>query len=178
VEITRYHVVSRLFFLSFVIYYFYLQHQIRHLSTRSILGEIELIDVLLHGRTPILIGVCGVVFTSFVVLALGRSGLLAYLTNGLEIDWKFILIGAGYFLVRVVRDVVVTILFSLNKIKVIYVFYFCEIVCAVFLMCYFVPTYGGYAIYSSYIGASVVALVLFNFSSVFLYFDKNRKHSK
>ena len=153
-QIVSYHVVTRLFFISYVAYYAFLMHRIRRLSVLTV--ERDARGVFLIYKDSVVIGMVSVLTVFCVGICLETFGMLASLTNGVGISSTLIFSALLYFMVRVFRDVAAIIAVGLNVKKILFLAYLIELTIGLSLMFLLVPKLGGEGIFLSMSLASML----------------------
>ena len=164
-EVISYYLVTRIYFISFVIYYSYLLHRVRRLSevgSKKKHNETNLIV-----KDAILVGSISVLLVYALSAILEFNHLFKIITNGVGAGQILLFCGFLYFLARAWRDVGVVVSSSLNNKKFIYKIYSVEIISALLSMYILVPTSGGIGIFISMMTACLLA-------PSFLFFKKLR----
>ncbi len=156
-DITSYYFVTRIFFISFVVYYAYLIHRIKRISFLDI--ESNLADIKKIYKDSVRVGF-SIVFIIFLIAAiLNFFGLFQLILNQSNVSAGLILVGFLYYLIRVIRDVGVVLMSSLNQKQLLYKIHFIEIGSVLVLMYILAPSLGGVGIFLSMIGACFVGLL-------------------
>lgn len=146
-EVISYYLTTRIFFISYVLYYAFILHKVKHFSNSSLKSDARLLHSVV--RDSILLGVLCVLLTYFSAIALEYVGVFQWMTNGQDFNQTLLFGGLLYFLVRVFRDIALVMLGSLNAKKLLYKIYIIEIFVALSLMYLTVGTYGGMAVFLS-----------------------------
>lgn len=158
-EVTSYYLVTRIYFISFVVYYAYLIHRVRRLSSLSLLKN--RMGVFATMRDSMLVGIICVIMVFFSAIMLERWGVFKLITNGLGASEILLFWGFIYFLVRVCRDVVVVVVSSLDKKDILYRIYLIEILFSLVLMYLLTPEYRGIGIFASMMIACLLGFLYF-----------------
>jgi O-antigen/teichoic acid export membrane protein len=162
-DINAYHIYSRIFFISFLFYYAYIQYSSKNISQMSIEKEIKEIKKIV--KVSSYIGFTGVTFMFFITLLFDYVGLIDLITNGIEVNLVTLISAFIYYLVRVFRDVILVIMKCINQINQLLKVHLVEIVLALILLNYLIPKYGIKGIFISFTLSSFVGLIylfLFN----------------
>jgi O-antigen/teichoic acid export membrane protein len=162
-DVISYYLVTRIFFISFVIYYAHLLHRVKRLSTLDLLKNPS--GLLSTIKDSLLVGVISVLVIYILSAILEIFGLLGYMTNGIGVSQFLLFCGFLYFLTRVFRDVSVVIISSINNKRLLYKIYLIEIFTAVLLMFILVPKFAGIGIFISMMAACLLSLIFSLFSS-------------
>ena len=155
-EIVSYHLVTRFFYISHVIYFSYLIHGARKISKTT---QVKLIHQIKN--STMLIG-CITVFGVFLLLLLLKKTEYIYLiSEKIEMSYSLIITGFIYFIIRVKSDINVMLLNNMSKKRAAFKLYTIEIFIAIICMYYFLPLYGGPAIFVSFSIAYIIGLLYF-----------------
>ncbi|QWD21893.1 hypothetical protein G6688_01735 [Polynucleobacter paneuropaeus] len=155
-EVVSYHVTTRIFFISFVIYYAYLLHRAKNIKKTHIL---ESCQISLIAKEALVLGIASVISIGLIALFINNAGFFIRLTNGVEISIGLLLLATTYFLIRVCRDVGIMLLANLNYRLTIYKIHILEIAIGIGLMLYLVPIFGSKGIYFSLTCACLVSTI-------------------
>lgn len=157
-QVVSYHLATRLFFISFVAYYAYVQHGAKRLSSQSLEnGASMVVKVVKHS---VAIGLVMVFTVYLVVAALDGLGAFNGMTSGAGIGQGVLFSAFLYFTIRVCRDVGLVVVGGLNAKGVIYKVYLLEVVVGLSLMYLFAPAYGGRGLFAALSLACVFGLVV------------------
>jgi hypothetical protein len=157
-QVVSYHLATRLFFISYVVYYAYVQHRSKRLSAFSF-GPLAIpIATIFNGATVIGLGFVSAVYLAAALM--DQLGVFNTMTNGKGIGQGLLFWAFLYFTVRVCRDVGLVIAFGLNARAVIYKVYVIEVVVGLGLMSVIVPRYAGLGIFASMMIACLLGLFL------------------
>lgn len=153
-EIVAYHIVTRFFYVSFIVYYAYAIYAARRVS--GIDSAESLLAVSRIRKTTILMGF-GSVLTVFSLLFFSSaSGLLDYFANGLILQKDLMVIALIYFMLRVYCDTGVIILGNLSLKKNLSLVYAIQIFVSALLMILLAPPFGAAGILLALSGAYLV----------------------
>jgi O-antigen/teichoic acid export membrane protein len=171
-EVISYYFVTRIFFISFVVYYAYLLHRMKRISSRDL--TLNMMNIKLIAKDSIVVGVMSVITIFLIVLLLNARGDFKNLMNQSSIDWTLLFVGFLYFLVRVCRDIGVVLMSSLNEKKVLYQVYFIEIFFSLMLMASLAPLFSGVGIFFSMTISCLLSLIflVFKFRTIEITFSK------
>jgi O-antigen/teichoic acid export membrane protein len=156
-EIVSYFLVSRIFFISYVVYYGYVLHKSRRLSAlRKQLG--------IEGALRIFWGACFVGLLSvgcvyFLAAFLNTFGVFDFITHGVRVSQSLLFIGFLYFMVRVVRDDALVIIGALDQKLLLYQAYLIEAVFGLSAMYLLVPKYKEMGIFYSLLMACLLGFL-------------------
>jgi len=156
-EIISYYLVTRIYFISFVVYYAYLLHRVRHLSILALKNNVNGVRSII--KDSMLVGFFCVVSVYLLALLLEQEGLFRLMTNGLGAGQILLFCGLIYFLARVCRDVAVVVVSGLNKKSLLYKIYSIEIFAALSLMYFITPKYGAIGIFISMMTACLLGFI-------------------
>ncbi len=155
-QVVSYHLATRLFFISFVAYYAYLQHSAKRLSELSLSGGMDKVGSIIKYSASI--GFAMVFAVYLVIAALEGFGFFQSMTHGTGIGQGMLFSAFLYFMIRVCRDVGVVVAIGLNERNIVYKVYLLEILVGLSLMYFLVPNYGGQGLF---IGLTVACCVGF-----------------
>lgn len=156
-EVVSYHLITRLFFISYVLYYSFVYYRSKRLYTSNTEKQRELIYSTF--KESVLLGILGVVFLYSVSIVLGRFGVFDSITNRSGVDVSLLSFALLYFSIRVGRDVSLVIAGALNKRKQIYIVYSIELASGLVIMASIVPDYGATGILAAMSMASMFGLL-------------------
>ncbi len=157
-QVVSYHLATRVFFISYVAYYAFVQHRARHLSFLSEGSEVRAVSSIF--KDSVVIGLGSVLTVYCLAIALERLGTFDSMTNGVGINFTLLFFAFLYFMVRVCRDVALVIAGGLNARKALYLVYLLELTVGLSVMPLIVPIYGGIGIFASMSLASTLGLFL------------------
>ena len=153
-EIVNYHIVTRFFYISHVIYMSYLMYGARKISRLSQKKLIHKIKI-----TTISIGLLSVFSVFFLLLFLKETAFINLISEKIEIGYLLLITGFIYFTIRIFADINLMLISNLSNNKKAFILYSIEIFIASICMGYFLPIYGGSGIYMSLSIAYIVGLV-------------------
>ncbi len=156
-QIVSYHFATRFFFLSFVVYYAFVQHQSRRLTPTALMGGAPVMQKMI--RNSAIIGIMSVASIYLCVIALDDLHVFEYLTNKKVIDHSLMLAAFFYFSIRVLRDVGLVTLSSAGIKSVLYKVYALEIALGFTLLTLTAQRFSGVGILVS-MGATCVVSTL------------------
>jgi len=125
-EIVSYFLVSRIFFISYVIYYGYVLHKSRRLSAVPHQAGID--NALRIFWVASLVGLLSVGCVYLLAALLNVFGVFDFITHGVRVSQSLLFIGFLYFMVRVIRDNALVIIGALNQKLLLYQAYLIEVV--------------------------------------------------
>ncbi|OUX78404.1 MAG: hypothetical protein CBC19_04545 [Oceanospirillales bacterium TMED59] len=164
-EIKSYHIYSRIFFISFIFYYSYIQYASKNISKEVFLNENVVVRRITRVSTFI-----GLIFVSSIfmfILLLDHLGVIAFVTNGIEIDALTFATAFFYYLIRVFRDVLTVIMKCIDQIKTLFKVHLLEIGLALIFLNILIPKYGIKGIFISFFFSSLISLI-------YLYLSKRK----
>lgn len=157
-EVVSYHLATRIFFISFVAYYAYVQHSARRLSVRMLKGVDGVVKSIL--KDSVSIGLLMVFAVYGVVAVLDGLDVFSHITNGNGIGQGLLFSALVYFITRVCRDVGLVVVLGLNARKIMYKVYVMEALVSLCLMYLIVPKFGGQGLFASLTIACLLGLGL------------------
>ena len=167
-EINSYHIYSRIFFISFIFYYSYIQYASKNISHKVFLYENIVVRRITRVSTFI-----GLIFVSsifMIILLLDHVGAITSITNGIEIDTLTFATAFIYYLIRVFRDVLTVIMMCINQIKTLFKVHLIEIGLALIFLNILIPKYGIKGIFMSFFFSSLISLIYLYISKIKLKF--------
>ena len=162
-DINAYHIYSRIFFISFLFYYAYIQYSSKNISQIYLKEEGEKIKKIIKVSTSI--GFIAVISIFLIILFFDYIGLINLITNGIEINPATLTFAFIYYLIRVFRDVILVIMKCINQINQLFKVHLLEILLAIILLNHLTPQYGIRGIFISFAfssSAGLIYLFLFN----------------
>jgi len=160
-EIVSYYLVSRIFFISYVVYYGYVLHKSKRLSALSYQSGIE--GALRIFLSSIFVGLLSVGCVYFLAALLNTFGVFDFITHGVRVSQLLLFIGFFYFMLRVVRDNALVIIGALNQKLLLYQAHLIEVVFGLSAMYLLVPKYKEMGIFYA---LSVACLLSFLFIAI------------
>lgn len=155
-EINAYHIYSRIFFISFIFYYAYVQYSSKNISKYKLIGQNAKIKNI--AKTSIFIGFIMVTTMFLIAMLCNYIGLISFITNGIEIQNSILLLAFIYYIIRVLRDVILVIMKCVNQIKKLLIIHIIEICLVLILLSSLVPFYGLKGIFISFSLSSIIGL--------------------
>ena len=153
-EIVAYHVVTRFFYVSFIVYYAYAIYAARRVSNIHSAESLHAVSRI--RKTSILMGFFSVLAVFFLVLFSSVSGLINYFANGLVLQKELLVVALVYFLLRVYCDTGVIILGNLSFRKNLLLVYAIQIMVCAPLMFILARPYGAVGILAALAAAYLV----------------------
>ena len=157
-EIVSYHLVTRFFYISHVIYISYLMHGAKRISKSTQKRLIQKTKT-----STMLLGFLTVLGVFFLLLFLKNTGYINFISEKIEMSYLLIITGFIYFIIRVKSDINVMLLINMSKKRDAFKLYLLEIIIAIICMYYLLPLYGGPGIYISLSIAYIFGLMYFKF---------------
>ena len=139
-EIIAYHVTTRFFYISFIVYYAYLLHaskKIAAIKSDNTLNKLRKIK-----RNTIILGSISVIGVYLLILLINKLGYMHLISNKTEISDSLALASLIYFLVRVYCDTNLVITNNLSLKKKLIQTYTLQILVSGILMPFLIPFYG------------------------------------
>ena len=139
-EIIAYHVTTRFFYISFIVYYAYLLHaskKIAAIKSDNTLNKLRKIK-----RNTIVLGSIAVIGVYLLILLINKLGYMHLISNKTEISDSLALASLIYFLVRVYCDTNLVITNNLSLKKKLIQTYTLQILVSGILMPFLIPFYG------------------------------------
>lgn len=155
-DIISYHLVTRFFYISYVIYFSYLMHGAKKISKKT-----QSILIYKIKFSTMFIGFFTVVGVFILLLFLKKTGYIYYISEKIEMSYFLIVTGFIYFTIRVKSDINIILLNNMSKKRNAFKLYLIEIIIAVICIYYFLPLYGGPGIYISLSIAHIIGLLYF-----------------
>lgn len=156
-EIVSYFLVTRIFFVSYIVYFAFLQFRAKKLWTINLMvGNQELRRIV---RESCLVGLVSVFITYFITTYLESIGIFKLMTYGVGVGQSLLFLGFIYFIIRVFRDVGLVLVGNLNAKQLLYQIYLIEVVISLVLMYLIVPVYGAFGIFISLILACLTGFL-------------------
>lgn len=163
-EIISYYLVSRIFFIPYIIYYGYILHQCKRLFLRKHTAGSKSIELIL--KNAMYVGVVCVVSIYILVVILNIFNIFDNLTYGIKLNQLLLFFGFLYFLIRVARDIILVIIGALNKKKLLYKAYLIEVIIGLSGMYVVAPIYKGLGIFASLFLACLFSFIFIIFSLI------------
>ena len=157
-QIVSYHLATRIFFISYVAYYAYVQHCARRLSIRALNSNDGVVQSIF--KESVIIGFI-IVFSVYGLSAgLDSLGFFSRITNGVGIGQSMLFSAFLYFTIRVCLDISMVLMLGLNAKAIMYKVYVLEVLVGMGLMSIVVPKYGGQGLFISLSVACILGLGL------------------
>ena len=146
-EMIAYHFASRLFFISYVAYFAYVQYKAKSISSETCIGNPQQIWVV--AKNAVRIGVLCVFLVLLITILLDRSGGLELIGVGGLVVIPLIISAAIYYAARVFRDVGLVIIWNLGHQRLLYVVHLLEVMGCLLLLNTLTSDLGGAGIFFS-----------------------------
>jgi len=159
-EVITYHFSSRLFFISYIAYFSYVQYRARGITAATHVAYPQQVWTVVKGA--IFIGMFAVVLVLFATALLKWSGGLDMISATGLVVMPLILSAALYYFVRIFRDVGLVIIWNFGLQRFLYAIHLLEVVLCLLLLELLAPKLGAKGIFFA------MALVA-AFSSAFIY---------
>ena len=136
-DLVSYHLSSRLFFLSFIAYFSYVQYK-----ARNITNDMHYHQILRFVRCGLLIGLLSVAFLLTIALLIEITGVIKYIGASDFFVISLIFSAGLYFAMRVFRDVGLVVIWNLGLKQFLYALHFFEVILCFLLLSAFAPIFG------------------------------------
>lgn len=146
-EMIAYHFASRLFFISYVAYFAYVQYKAKSISSKTCIGNPQQIWVV--AKNAVGIGVLCVFLVLLLTIFLDQSGGLELIGVGGLVVIPLIISAATYYAARVFRDVGLVIIWNLGHQRLLYVVHLLELMGCLLLLNTLASDLGGAGIFFS-----------------------------
>ncbi len=163
-ETISYYLVSRIFFISYIIYYGYILHKCKRLFLSKKTAGNE--SIYLTFKSALYVGMLCVLSIYILALLLNTFNIFDNLTHGIKLNLLLLFFGFLYFLVRVVRDIILVIIGALNKKTLLYRAYLIEVIIGLSGMYLMTPIYKGLGIFASLFMACLFSFIFIIYSLV------------
>jgi hypothetical protein len=157
-EMVAYHFSSRLFFISYVAYFSYVQYRAKGIAAETYFSNPQ--QVWGVARRALVIGVIAVVVVLVAGLAIKWSGSLDMIgASGLVVA-PLLVSAALYYGFRVFRDIGLVIFWNFGHQKLLYVVHVLEVVLCVLLLNVLAPELGGKGIFFAMAFVAAVSTIV------------------
>ena len=146
-QILPYHFATRVYFLSFVAYFAYIQHQSRRLTPAALNDGAPAIRRTIF--ESVTIGLLSVAAVYVCVLSLDHLRFFEFVTSKELVSPPLMLAAFAYFSIRVLRDVGMVVLGNVGEIYLLYGLYIIEIALGLPLLSFTAERFGGVGIFLS-----------------------------
>ena len=158
-EINEYHIYSRVFFISFIFYYSFIQYIFKNISKDYLIKNYK--DIIKISKISIIIGLLAVIGMFIIAVIMNNYKIIFLLTNGIYLNTNILCFAFLYYIIRVFRDVILVILKCTDFIKNSIIIHLIEIISVIFLMNYFIPKYQIKGLFLSFSIATAFGLLFF-----------------
>lgn len=156
-EIVSYFLVTRIFFISYIVYFAFLQFQARKLWSKDLaLGNQGFRRIIVESCS---VGLIAVFLTYLFASYFEAIGIFKLMTHGVGVGQQLLFMGLIYFIVRVFRDVGLVLVGNLDAKMLLYQIYLIEVVLSLALMYFVAPLYGPRGILFSLIFACLAGIL-------------------
>jgi len=131
-EMISYHFASRLFFISYIAYFSYIQIEAKGISLDIKLSHPQ--HIWKVTTRAIEIGMLSVLSVVVSIIFIDWSGGLEMIGSQVLLDIPIILSAALYYLIRVIRDVGVVIVWNLGRQRLLYAIHILEVIFSYLLL--------------------------------------------
>jgi hypothetical protein len=167
VEIVSYFLVTRIFFISYIIYFAFLQFRAKKLWVINLtVGNQELSRII---RESCLVGLVAVSIAYLIASYFESIGVFKLMTDGVGVGQLLLFFGFIYFIIRVFRDVGLVLVGNLDAKRLLYQIYLIEVMLSLLLMYLTVPVYGAFGIFISLILACLLGFLFLAWRQHFFY---------
>jgi O-antigen/teichoic acid export membrane protein len=168
-EIVSYFLVTRIFFVSYIVYFAFLQFRARKLwSANLMVGNRELSRII---RESCLVGLVAVFLTYLAASYFEYIGIFKLMTHGFGVGKLLLFLGFIYFIIRVFRDVGLVLVGNLDAKRLLYQIYLIEVALSLVMMYVAAPVYGASGILISLILASLMGFLFLIWRLRFFYIN-------
>jgi O-antigen/teichoic acid export membrane protein len=157
-DLISYHFSSRLFFISYVVYYSYLQFQAKNISKEIAVRDSASVWVVI--KDTIKVGFSAVIAILAFALFLLWMGASNFLGVGGALIISMVCWSAFYYAARVVRDVGVVLAWNMDSRGLLYTVHGLEVAFGIFLLSIFTPRYGGAGAFGAMAGTSLLSAIV------------------
>jgi len=144
-DMVSYHFSSRIFFISYVAYFSYVQFQAKIISAETLVAQPNHLWVVI--KDAITIGILAVIMVLVGIIFIDSTGLLEIIGADRLVVIELILSAALYYTTRVFRDVGVVLIWNLGIQRLLYAVHMLEVVLALLLLNMLAPELGAKGIF-------------------------------
>jgi hypothetical protein len=144
-EMIAYHFASRLFFISYVAYFAFVQYKAKSISSETCIGNPQQIWVV--AKNAVAIGVLCVFLVLLLTIFLDRSGGLELIGADGLVVMPLIISATIYYGARVFRDVGLVIIWNMGRQRLLYVVHMLEVMGCLIMLNILTPELGGAEIF-------------------------------
>ena len=162
-EVISYHFSARFFFLSYVAYFAYVQHQAKNLNPATLARGVGQVKKIL--KESICIGLVSVALILGGVIVLEYWKIFDLFTSKGLVITSLLLTAAFYYSIRVFRDVGLVVLWNLGVKSALYKVYLLEVTLGLVMLGVLAPQFAGVGIFlamalTSLVSTAVIFFVL------------------
>lgn len=157
IEIVSYFLVTRIFFISYIIYFAFLQYRSRKLWFINLKDENQKIIGIV--KQSCVLGLAAVLITYLIAIILEEIGIFKLITYDVGVGQLLLFLGYIYFTIRVLRDVGLIIVGNLGVKRLLYQIHLIETLLGFTLMYVLTPDYGAIGILVSLILACLAGFI-------------------
>ena len=166
-EMIAYHFSSRLFFISYVAYFAFVQYKAKSISSETCIGNPQQIWVV--AKNAVAIGVLCVFLVLLLTIFLDRSGGLELIGADGLVVMPLIISATIYYGARVFRDVGLVIIWNMGRQRLLYLVHMLEVMGCLIMLNILTPELGGAEIFFAMglvaaFSAAIIYAVLFRVS--------------
>ena len=166
-EMIAYHFASRLFFISYVAYFAFVQYKAKSISSETCIGNPQQIWVV--AKNAVAIGVLCVFLVLLLTIFLDRSGGLELIGADGLVVMPLIISATIYYGARVFRDVGLVIIWNMGRQRLLYLVHMLEVMGCLIMLNILTPELGGAEIFFAMglvaaFSAAIIYAVLFRVS--------------
>jgi hypothetical protein len=170
-DLVSYHFSSRLFFLSFITYFSYVQYR-----ARNITNDMHYDQILGFVRWGLLIGVSSVAFLLTIALLVEITGVIEYIGASDFFEISLIFSAGLYFGMRVFRDVGLVVIWNLGLKQFLYMLHFFEVLLCFLLLSTFAPIFGAKGMFYVMAFVSILSSIAIHIT-MYRILNKNNERS-
>lgn len=159
-EMTAYHFSSRLFFISYVAYFSYVQFKAKNIASETRFKVPQ--QIWVDAKRAAGVGMFSVALVLVSAIGIEWSGALEMIGPRNFVVTPQILLAAIYYGARIFRDVGLVLIWNLGRQRLLYAVHLAEVVLCLLLLNALAPVYGGNGIFA---GMAIVSV----FSTAVLY---------
>lgn len=167
-EAVAYHFSIRFFFISYVAYFSYIQHQAKFITKASLTGRHEIKKAIFDS---VFIGMVSIFFVAISVFVLNHYGVFKYVTSQKVLVNSIFIAAIFYFSIRVFRDVGLVVLMNLGVKITLYKLYAFEVAFSVPMLYLLAKELSGLGIFLA-MGLTVLVSTLGIYYSLHLLLNK------
>jgi hypothetical protein len=146
-EITQYHLVTRLYFFSYIAYFSYIQYKTKKLNPKIFKENTKLLRKNIYDS--IIFGIFCVSLVSILYILIDRFFFLHKYSDIQKIDFILLFSAFSYYVFRVIRDVYLVVFINAEMRYTVMIIYTIELIFGISLLTFSVKQYGFYGIFIS-----------------------------